>query len=230
MNSKRPALTHEQVALHLPAFIRGKLSSERQRQVQEHIAACQVCANEHREDLGLSRLVEEPPPDLERLLTPARLEHNRRRVLQRIPQSDFHDVTDSEPGTGRNRSGLPTPGQAVIAAGLCALVVGVILLSQGQDPTRIVQPLAYQTRSSASAQLPGDYAPSYRVVFQPGETRASIRQSLLALDAVVLDGPSAAGVYTLAFPPREKPEDQTLYRLRQRPEILLAEPSVHRDR
>lgn len=230
MNSKRPALTHEQVALHLPEFIRGKLSSEHQRQVQEHIAACQACANEHRQDLDLSRLVEEPPPDLQRLLTPARLEHNRRRVFQRIRQSDSHDVTDNAPETGRSRSGLPAPGQAVIAAGLCALVVGVILLSPGQDPARSDPPLAYQTRSSASAQLPGDYARSYRVVFQPGQTRASIQQTLLALDAVALDGPSAAGVYTLAFPPREKPEDQALYRLRQRPEILLAEPSVHRDR
>ncbi len=230
MNGKRQALSHDQVALLMPAFISGKLSSESQRRVQEHIAACPACANLHREDLDLSHLLEESPPGLETLLTPAHRERNRRQVIQRIRQSRFHELEDGEPWTGRKRSRLSASGSAAIAAGLCALIVGLMLLPQDRDPANTDQRLAYQTRSSGSAQLQGGYTRSYRVVFQLGETRESIRQSLLALDALVLDGPSVAGVYTLAFSAQEEPTDQILLRLRQRPEILLAEPSAHRDR
>ena len=44
MTSKLNRISHRQVVDALPAFIRGKLSSELQRQIQAHIVNCTACA------------------------------------------------------------------------------------------------------------------------------------------------------------------------------------------
>lgn len=219
-------MSHEEAALLMPAFIRGRLDTQRQRQMQEHIAGCSTCGLRHREDLELAKAIERTPAGIELLLTSASQERNRQRLMENI-------ASNSRP-VGSNAAKeprFPLPALALaMVAGLGAISIGAVLLTQHLATPEGYIPVTYRTQTTASPDTrPATEGPTYRVVFQPGASLDNIQRLLLDLDAVVVGGPTEAGVYTLAFPAGRYAEGEILGRLRQQPEIVFAEKSVHRD-
>lgn len=226
MNTGVTSISHEETALLMPAFIRGRLDTQRQRQMQEHIAGCSACTRRHREDLELAEMLEQTPAGIELLLTSASRERNRQRLME--------NITFASRPTGPNaakETRSPFPARAMgLAAGLGAIAIGAVLLTQHLATPEAYTPVTYRTQTTASpGAKPVSEGPTYRVVFQPGATLDRIQRLLLDLDAVVVGGPTEAGVYTLAFPTGRHAEGEVLARLRQQPEIVFAEKSVHRD-
>ncbi len=219
-------LSHEEAALLMPAFIRGKLDTQRQRQMQEHIAGCSNCASRHREDLELAEAIEQPPAGIELLLTSASRTRNRQKLMATLTPLPG---TDNAGAANERRFSVPARALA-LAAGLAAVAVGAVLLTQHLAAPDGSTPVLYRTQTTASPHTDrATESATYRVVFQPGATLDSIQRLLLDLDGVVVGGPTEAGVYTLAFPAGRGPDSEILDRLRQRPEIVFAEKSVHRD-
>jgi len=224
------SLSHTQVVSLMPAFICGVLDSQRQRQMQEHIATCSSCATLHRGDLEVAGLVRQTPVEIEVLLTSVRRERNRRQLLQLIATENPAKVGDTSSmppvmhaSTRRFRARF-----AMQAAALAAVFVCGFILVRGLEPALTYRPVIYQTRTAA-ATAPEVAGPVYRVVFRSSTTPAEVQQLLRDLDAVLVGGPSAAGVYSVAFLSRGDGPDALLKHLRQRPEIALAERAVHRD-
>ncbi|MCB1678178.1 MAG: zf-HC2 domain-containing protein [Halioglobus sp.] len=229
MTSKLNRISHRQVVDALPAFIRGKLSSELQRQIQAHIVNCTACASLHRQELNLSGLICEPMAGEEILLTSQRRETNRMRLMQRIKQNPSH------PGAAQDNQCVSSmrsrfPRVVSVAASMAAVVLGGMLWVQYSYSPAPESGATYLTRSSITAPQTAPTDDTYRVVFQPEETPDSIRHLLSVLEAEVINGPSATGVYTLAFSQPALSNEQRLAQLRREPAILLAERSVHRDR
>lgn len=226
MTSAVSGISHQQVIDQLPAFIRGKLSSELQRQIQAHIVSCPTCARLHREELQLSTLLCETPEALEILLTSQQRESNRLHLMQRLQQVSLvsEGKRDRPADPGNQHSVMRTIS---IAASLVAVVLGGMLWVQNTPLRESDAATTYVTRSTVSPRHSAPAGDSYRVVFQPDATAASIRSLLTKLHAEVVNGPSATGVYTLTFSDRALSVTQRLEQLRRDPAILLAEENVH---
>lgn len=237
MSRDNPAVSHNEVQQALPAFIRGQLSSSRQRTIQEHIALCPDCAQRHQDELKLSSALVQDPMAIEGLLTTEAREANFGRLLGRI----------AAPGQGAGDSGqaameaerqqqAATPGRyrgwlATAASVALIMAIGVPWLQQSGNGYQGTDNL-YRTRSAveqAPAVTPGQQQ-AYRVVFEAGLDPQHIEALFQALDANLLAGPSAKGVYTVTLPEHGQSTEDDLARLRQQPAIIFAEPSVHRDR
>lgn len=216
------SIPHHKVPQLMPAFMHGRLDSQLQRQIQEHIASCPSCARVHREDLELYNTMEQVPPGVEMLLTSKSRERNRMRLMHDLGTSDTSDV----PGTGSRRFRQAGKDRrfrlSALAATLVALAVGILLVPGNTD-----REVTYETHSTIPVQPLESEGPTYRVVFQSAADPKTVQGLLEEMGAVIVAGPSAAGVYTLAFPAPSA--DTVLRRLRQMPEIALAEKSVHND-
>jgi len=224
------SLSHTRAVTLMPAFICGVLDSQRQRQMQEHIATCSSCATLHRGELEVAGLVRQTPVKVEALLTSDRRERNRRLLLQLIAAG-----TPAKAGGTSSAPTLTHPLKRrfrvhfpMRTAGLAAVLVCGLFFVSGQEPALNYRPVTYQTRTAAST-APEVAGPLYRVVFRASVTQPEVQQLLHDLDAVLVGGPSEAGVYSVTFPSRGEDPDTLLEHLRQRPEIALVERAVHRD-
>lgn len=229
MNSEHPRITHSRAEALMPAFIHGKLDSGLQRGIQEHIASCQACATRHRQDLELTAALGVSPPALGQILTHDARARNRERLLARIGGHASATQYAAPGDAGRDPR---IPGRPHRTAAFTAAVAAVLVLAvwpRSSPPVPVSQMPGFHTRT-ASAPVSTHYEGStFRVVFRAQATAENIQRLLLHLDAVVVSGPTAAGVYTLAFPDSTRSGTETLVRLRGQAEIALAEPSVHRD-
>jgi hypothetical protein len=242
--SKPSALRHAEVRQAMPAFIRGKLSSSRQRLMQQHISICGHCGAVYRQELQLSEALVADPPALEPLLTAQQRQRQKQQLLRElatlaIPLDAEAMATTGIPEELNQRAGAasrPYPGAplssglAVLASVLAALAVGLLLIAE--DPQSRVSPAAvYETRSSAPpitvATAEGQ---TYRLVVDPAMTATRAQSLLEAAGAVVIEGPSDRGVYTITLPREGASAATSLARLRRDDAVLLVEPSVHTDR
>ena len=230
MSSEHSPITHTHAESLMPAFIHGKLDSALQRRMQEHIASCESCATRHREDLELSAAIALTPPAIDQLLTHSARLRNRAHIQALIGSSE-PPVQDTA-GIGATEGAAKRPRLHLMTAGFTAAAAAVlvaVLLPRTAPPEPTSLPLSYYTRTSPGA-TPNDYQGStFKVVFRAEATAESIQRLLLQFDAEIVSGPTAAGVYTLAFPGRVGSGTETLSSLRGQPEVILAEPSVHRD-
>ncbi|TGD75977.1 hypothetical protein E4634_00010 [Mangrovimicrobium sediminis] len=230
MNHARMALSHAQVRQLMPGFIHGRLDSQQQREVQEHIASCASCARQHRDDLQLTEAFAPPPRDIELLLTSSRREHNRQQLFAMIDALEPAAAAPASAGpASATRPRRHSTWPLALAAGLAALSVGATLFNSQLDPHHGYQSQSYRTQTAALPGATNQASPaSYRVVFDASTTLESIQALLQGMHATVIDGPSAAGVYTLVFP-ADTPEAELLGELRADPAVLFAEKSVHND-
>ena len=226
MNAGHASMSHEQVALMMPAYIRGQLDTGQQRRIQAHIACCSACARRHREDLELAEAIASPPEDLELLLTSARRQRNRQRLLDNLATSRPEVDIPKTVGEARRSS----TRLAALVAGLAAVSLGTVVLTQKLVAPERDTAVIYRTQTSASPQIqPATGGPTYKVMFRAEATLDSVQRLLRRSGAVVVAGPTENGVYTLAFPAANGDPDATLGHLRHQPEIVFAERSVHGD-
>ncbi|TDG13340.1 zf-HC2 domain-containing protein [Seongchinamella unica] len=220
MTHPRADISHEEVALLLPAFIHGQLNSRRQRQVQEHIAICASCASAHRRDLQWVETMSHPPGNLEAMLSSETRNGNRLRLFRNIANTTGDDRK-------RRRKWASAPWFALAAT---AVFLGVALALQWQTLSVAPTPITYQTRSTVPATSSAVTGPVFRVVFSDEARHGSVQQVIRELGARVVDGPSERGSFTLVVPPGNRPTEDVLGELRTRPEVLLAELAAHSDR
>lgn len=225
MNSRPVQLSHEQVALLLPAFIHGKLDSGQQRQVQEHIAACPACGAAHRSDLELVDVMTQPPPELEALLTSARRTSNRRQLYRSIGN---RGAVQGEAGI-RPRAGISAAVYGPLIGVAAVLFVSVVSLGRWTIFQPSPAPVIYQTRSDIPPDPVIADGTVFRVVLGSTLKQQAVGRLMHELGASVVDGPSAEGIFTIAFPGDERSPAEILADLRTRPEVVLAEQAVHSD-
>ena len=245
-------LTHDNIEELMPGYINGKLNSDLQRRVQEHIAHCKSCFRAQQEAGLLQQLLSQQPEDLKTLLDERRKAANIDRSLVNIDHREPDGCTSSFSPRLKGLSAIyawikngwkvlrssaaPVQITLLLQSAVVAVTAGLLLWPTAVPP----QPYTlYQTQSrsqslalisaESEAQMAGEYR-LYRVVFKPEAEEKSMRKLLLAVDARIYDGPSAMGVYTLIIPATQQATIDILQRLRIDSSVMLAEQAIYRDR
>ena len=210
-------LGHQEAWELLPWYVNGTLESDERQAVEVHLERCPLCRSElaASRDLAFAvRATEESPQAVD-----LRLE----RLLDRLGPPAA--AQSAQPRAARRHRGDPLRPAvrwvlALQAAALLVLTLGLgsLLARQPPGPTAA----GFRTLAAAPVEaVPPVHAPTVRAVFSPTASEAELRHLLLAVEARLIDGPSAAGVYTLQLV-GEAPE-AALERLRAAPLVELAE-------
>ncbi|HUO86568.1 MAG TPA: zf-HC2 domain-containing protein [Thermoanaerobaculia bacterium] len=215
-------LGHQEAWELLPWYVNGTLGSDERQAVEVHLDRCPLCRSElaaSRELAFAVRAAEESPQAVE-----LRLE----RLLDRLEPPATAQSAPPRVAPRRRGDHLRPAVRWVLALQAAALLVltlglGSLLARQPPGPTTG----GFRTLAAApvEAVTPG-HTPTVRAVFSPTASEAELRRLLLAVEARLIDGPSAAGVYTLQLV-GEAPE-AALERLRAAPLVELAEAVIVR--
>ena len=119
---------------------------------------------------------------------------------------------------------MPTRWVLATQSALVAGLAGVILL-QGAPPESPSSPGLFETRTHVAAQAPA--LAQLRVAFAEDLTEVELRRLLRELDASIVEGPSALGVYGVALASGATGGEQVealLAGLRASPAVRFAEP------
>jgi len=171
-------LQHDHVSELLPWYVNGTLPAAQRAEVDGHLGACERCRAElawiTRLGADVKAATPQPAGDL-----------GLGRFLARIaPESNVL------PLRGRERPRWLVPALALAASVLVAqtLVIGVLLHDRQQTLHTLGGPgLAQGTM--------------LQVTFAPQATEAQIRSLLASVEARIVDGPGALGVYTVSVLP-----------------------------
>ena len=129
-------------------------SADDRRAVRQHLHGCETCTWRYTElSAPLERLRQDAAGEADELFTPARLDAQRAKILDRISQAPSSRVLPFPPSASRlDRSGVRRPlarwVAAAAAAGLLVGVAGGRLLQIGAGAPTSARPVA-RTASSA---------------------------------------------------------------------------------
>jgi hypothetical protein len=198
----------------IPWVVNGRASSEERRVVEQHLADCGDCREEHEFQLRLHTAMSRAPrPDANADSAAA---VSLQRLWRRI------DGEDAVPVMRRRAS-------SSFARGLLAAVlieaVGIAALSAAlwtRDSPRPAAPL-YQT---LSAPAEGAAHATIRAVLAPSLTLGELQAVLKQTQLQIVAGPSDAGVYSLAplSAHLAAATQPALAQLRMQPGVRFAEP------
>ena len=208
---------HRRVWELIPWVVNGRASGEELRMVEEHLASCGDCREEHEFQTRLrAAMSAEPRPDSQAdgVAAAASLQ----RLWQRIDGEE-------EPALPviRRRAGSSFARGLLLAVLIEA--VGIVALSAAlwtRDSPRPGAPL-YRT---LSAPAEGASRATIRAVLQPTLTLGELRALLERAQLQIVAGPSDAGVYSLAPQPALAlaSAQPALAQLRAHPGVRFAEP------
>jgi putative zinc finger protein/fervidolysin-like protein len=201
---------HAQAAELLPWHANGTLDPLERGRVERHVAECVACRRDLAELVRVQEIVKADadldlamPDSLQRMH--ALLDAGRRRRRTDV-------------GGMKNRwARLPLWARVALPVQAATMLLLVALVIAG----RSTEPTYYRLLGAAPTLAPA--ADRIVVVFAPGTTEQTMRQTLLRIAARVVDGPNAAGAYTLQLPSRT--QDAALALLRARSDVLFAEPT-----
>ena len=201
---------HAQAAELLPWHANGTLDPLERGRVERHVAECVACRRDLAELVRVQEIVKADadldlamPDSLQRMH--ALLDAGRRRRR-----------TDA--GGMKNRwARLPLWARVALPVQAATMLLLVALVIAG----RSTEPTYYRLLGAAPTLAPA--ADRIVVVFAPGTTEQTMRQTLLRIAARVVDGPNAAGAYTLLL--HSRTQDAALALLRARSDVLFAEPT-----
>jgi anti-sigma factor RsiW len=196
--------------LLLPAFLNGTLSAEEHREVGAHLAGCAQCRHELDECMRLREALgqmyaAQPGP------SPA-LWHNLMERVKREKAYTWIGRLDERLRWLLGPPWAPTFALALVIAQF-GLLVWVLQPGERGSSEVTVRSVPVQT-----AQL--------RVAFQPAATDGEIQSVLKEMRGRIVDGPTAAGLYTVEVPlGADATAARYLKLLRARPEVVRsAEP------
>lgn len=190
---------HEATQRLLPWYLTDTLDPAEHGLVEAHLADCAECraelASEERLRAELVALPSPPAGDWAAL---------RDRALE------------SRLGTGWWASrGMPARVGLIAASQAAILLLGITVYDR-------LRPAPQGEYHALSAPQTTARAGNIIVIFRPDSREQALRTTLATIGARFVDGPTAAGAYVLAVP-REK-RDAVLADLRERPDIVLAQP------
>lgn len=186
-------MKHEAIIELLPWYANESLDEGERQIVEEHLGACESCGRElaQWQQVGMRVRATEGEPELppghlnEVMARIDTLERERAEVMQR-------------PGLGARLREFfagawqPLPGVArtalVAQLGLVVLLAGALVLRNGQ-PEAGFTTLSGPAAESTFARL--------QVGFEADLTEAELRATLLDVEAHIVAGPSAQGLYTI---------------------------------
>lgn len=187
----------------IPWWVNETLSPEEAAGVAQHVNQCQQCQLEVQEQRRLA--------DALSMHAASSADANEgwdrlARALDREPRSD-----SNERASLRKLLIAAVVAQLILFGGMIAYVGWLHSPSNAGS----FRTLSTPARTAVTgARL--------RVVPAPETTVSSLQTSLLAVDGQIVDGPSAAGVFTIRVPLAQR--NEALDSLRSKPFILLAEP------
>jgi anti-sigma-K factor RskA len=201
---------HDSVQRLLPWYVTGKLDASDRAEVEAHLSECAECHAEVMAERRLSALIADLPIDAEQGWAELRKRvelapRGRRRAAQEWWGDRLHEVS------GVWRAG-PLWLRLAFAAQLCLLLAAGFYLT----------PTAQMNRYHALGAAPVSTTGNAVVIFRSDVSVKDLSRMLEANDARLVDGPTAAGAYVLRV--RQTERAAVLARLRQRPQIELAEP------
>jgi hypothetical protein len=207
-----PASEHHELQLLLPWYVTGKLDELEHARVENHLAACAECQAE----LKLERWLDAEISDL-----PIEVEHSWRRLHARIAGGPETPPRGRHPGSfpfgfGRWRAARTFSARSAgwVIAASCAL----LLLAVGAWTLPRLQAGPYQALGAAPPPVAGNLV----VIFRPDVLEKSMRETLNASEARIVDGPTAADAYVLHVAPRQRLS--ALAKLRASSAVVMAQP------
>jgi hypothetical protein len=211
---------HQRIQSLLPWFVTDRLDADERAEVETHLNACPDCRAEERLERRLAVEVAAMPVDVEQSW--ARL----RARLERPPANPAprfgRRLTAAWHGLGRGLGGgRPWMGWAMAAqAAVMVLLLGVVWPRHDQPSG--AAPRGVDARYHALGAAASPRTGNVVVTFRPETSERDLRAALLADQARLVDGPTAAGAYVLSVPPARRAAILTT--LRQRPGVVMAEP------
>jgi len=189
--------SHYEIEVLLPWYVTGQLDPAEVAVVEGHLSNCESC----RTQLAEERELRDAVAALPFAGLPAVPAVGSRRPAAR-------------PAWTKLRQGIARPrvaGWFLSAQAATLLAAFLIFQPPGQTPPE------YRTLSAAPRTEMGNVV----IVFQPSVTEANFRHILQRAGAAIVDGPNAAGAYTLRVAPDKRTAQ--LKMLRSQPSVVLAE-------
>jgi len=219
---------HDEAFERIPWLVNGRISRTEQAGLERHMAECEECRLEVDAQHRLRRAIR---------LSESNIEYAPHASFQKL----WSQIEASEQGAasaggidhgmdpGRlvqheHRATAPPQRWLVAAATVLAVGLGLVmtLTWRAQSPGRAVD---YRTAAAPSTQPDRDG--QIRAVFSPSVTIDELTSIVSETRLTIVDGPSDAGVYTLAVQPgQDLPVADALARLRSDPRVRFAEPVV----
>ena len=200
---------HDEIRALLPWYVTGRLDAAEHVRVAAHVSTCPEC----KADVEFERRLE-----VEVAIAPIDVENGWASMQRRIAAAPASRSGGGKLGqwpsrlwrTGPRWLGWALAAQAVLLVAAGALTVRTV--------APVVQPPRYHALSSVPAAAPGNAV----VIFRSDTPESSMRQALVAADAHLVDGPTAADAYVLRVPAAERAG--ALAGLRARRDVVLAQP------
>ncbi len=203
---------HDEIRALLPWYVTGRIDATEHARVAAHVSTCRECQADVEFERRLEIEVASVPIDVEQ----GWASMQRRMAAAHWSRSGGAFIARLGGLPGRLwRDGPPWLGWA-LAAQAALLVVAGGLTVRGTAPT--TPPASYHALSSAPAAAVGNVV----VIFRPDTRESAMRHALVAADARLIGGPTAADAYVLHVSPTERAE--ALAGLRARHDVVLAQP------
>ena len=191
---------HERAQMLLPWHVNGTLEPAEAAWFEAHLGECAECQTDVAADRKLRNHVASLPIGTEPASAP---------LFDRVvATSGRHGQVPERFFRRRIRLGWAIAGQAAAAAAVAAFMV----LSPAQQDS------GYDLLGSP----PGPASGNAIVLFSPDATERELRDALTRSGMRIVDGPTASGAYVVRTPSDARGE--ALERLRQMPQVILAEP------
>jgi anti-sigma factor RsiW len=199
-----PGDAHREAQELLPWYVTGQLDSTDLAQIEGHLKHCAQC----RADVAFQQQLAREIPKL-----PIDVEHGWSRMRRRLEEE-------------RSPRGLPWLGGVVRTAGRAFQVqaawpgfaLAALFAAVG---TALVLPALTPARYHALGAPPPAVSGNIVVIFRPDTPEKTLRETLRAHHARLVDGPTAADGYVLQAPAAQR--EQVLAQLRAQPDVVLAE-------
>jgi hypothetical protein len=195
---------HRETQELLPWYVTGRLDEADRAVVEAHLADCAECS----EELAMERML---ASGVATLSSDADVGWARLRQTMAEKPAKEGAVARARRTIGRSlarpgRFGWLLTGQVALAA-----VVAVMLIPRGETGP-------YHTLASSAARPQGNVI----ILFRPDTSEETLRRTLTASGARLVDGPTAGGAYVIAVPPAQR--NAVLGMLQSRPDVVLAQP------
>jgi len=184
---------HDEIRALLPWFVTGRLDTAEHARVAAHVSTCREC----QADLEFERRLE-----VEVAIAPIDVENGWASMQRRIASAPGSRLGGGFIVNLRELAGrLWRTGPRWLGWALAAQAA--LLVAAGALTVRTVAPVTqprYHALSSVPAAAPGNVV----VIFRPDTPESAMRQALVAADAHLVDGPTAADAYVLRVPAVER--------------------------
>jgi hypothetical protein len=213
---------HQRIQSLLPWFVTGRLDADERAEVEAHLSGCPDCRAEESLERRLAAEVAAMPMDVEQSW--ARLRARLERPSGLSASRSGGRLAAAWRGLGRALRGGPRwMGWAMAAqTAVMVLLLGVVWPRQGQSPGQASPGAGIGAHYHALGAPPARRAGNAVIMFRADVPERELRGALLADQARLVDGPTAAGAYVLSVPAARRAA--ILAALRRRPSVVMAEP------